>query len=252
MAIRSLGAFAVYRGASPVPQAEWQSKKARDLLKILVARRGVPATRESLIETLWPDQDPALTSNRLSVVLSTVRNVLDPEHRFGPAQFVRADRYAVTLERDRVIIDVEKFLENARAGLSLHRANRLAEAVVALEIAEAAYSGDFLEEDLYEDWAVSLREKALAAYVAVARALAGLSDDPRTTARYLCRVLECDPYDEQTHLDLVAALATGRGAQGEARRAYRAYSTRMDEIGVEPAPYPSAAAIEKGQDPAPP
>jgi DNA-binding SARP family transcriptional activator len=58
------------------------------------------------------------------------------------------------------------------------------------------------------------------------------------TTRYSLRVLERDPYDEPAHLGLVAAL-DGAGRHGEARRRFRAYCARMDEIGVESAPFPT-------------
>jgi DNA-binding SARP family transcriptional activator len=58
--------------------------------------------------------------------------------------------------------------------------------------------------------------------------------------RFLLRVLERDAYDEEAHLALVAAFADA-GRHGEARRAFRAYRGRMDEIGVEPASFPVAA-----------
>ena len=45
--VRTLGGFGVDRGGEQVPLAAWQSKKARDLLKILVARRGSPVHREA-------------------------------------------------------------------------------------------------------------------------------------------------------------------------------------------------------------
>src|SRR6185369_7923057 len=56
--LEALGSFRVLRNGQPVPITDWQSKKARDLLKMLVARRGRPVPRETLIEALWPDQDP--------------------------------------------------------------------------------------------------------------------------------------------------------------------------------------------------
>jgi hypothetical protein len=57
--------------------------------------------------------------------------------------------------------------------------------------------------------------------------------------RYRLHVLYRDPYDEGAHLALVSDLV-GAGHHGEARRAYRRYVTRMDEIDVEPAPFPGA------------
>src|SRR5690606_18695280 len=46
--------------------ARWSSRKARELLKILVSRRGAPIHRETLMDMLWPDDDPAVLANRLS------------------------------------------------------------------------------------------------------------------------------------------------------------------------------------------
>jgi DNA-binding response OmpR family regulator len=82
--IQALGGFRVVRAGEPVPVQEWQSRKARELLKVLVARRGHAVPREALMEALWPDEDPARLSNRLSVALSTVRTVLDPVRRYAP------------------------------------------------------------------------------------------------------------------------------------------------------------------------
>ena len=48
--IGALGRFRVLRDGEPIPPTAWQSKKARDLLKILVSRRGRPTTRETLFE----------------------------------------------------------------------------------------------------------------------------------------------------------------------------------------------------------
>jgi DNA-binding SARP family transcriptional activator len=92
VAIRALGGFRVFRDGASVPLREWQSRKARDLLKLLVARVGRPAPRECLLEALWPEQDPCQTRPRLSVALSTVRAVLDPGRRLEPDHFVAATR----------------------------------------------------------------------------------------------------------------------------------------------------------------
>jgi DNA-binding SARP family transcriptional activator len=117
--------------------------------------------------------------------------------------------------------------------------------VPRLVAAEAAYTGEFLEEDAYEDWAVALREEARATYTAVVRALADDAlrrGDVDATTRYALRALECDPYDESAHLGLVGAL-DGAGRHGEARRRFRLYCARMDELGVESAPFPAAPGI---------
>jgi hypothetical protein len=39
VSIQTLGVFQVIRDGAPIPNTVWKSKKARDLLKILIARR---------------------------------------------------------------------------------------------------------------------------------------------------------------------------------------------------------------------
>jgi ATP/maltotriose-dependent transcriptional regulator MalT/DNA-binding SARP family transcriptional activator len=238
--IQALGGFRVLRAGEPVAADEWQSRKARDLLKVLVARRGRAVAREALMEALWPDEDPVRLSNRLSVALSTVRTVLDPERRHPSDRYVLADKHVVGLAQ--LPVDVEEFLAAAAAGLERFARGGQAEALSLLAAAEAAFTGDFLEDDPYEDWAVSLREEARAVYLAVARTLArsaAKAGEHDLAVRYHLRVLERDAYDEEAHLGLVATLAAA-GRHGEARRRYRIYGEQMGELGVEAAPFPSA------------
>jgi ATP/maltotriose-dependent transcriptional regulator MalT len=242
--IAALGRFRVLREGEPIPPTAWQSRKARDLLKILVSRRGRPTTRETLFELLWPDEDPEPLANRLSVALATTRAVLDPAKRFPADWFVGGDKQAVWLDLGHVELDVERFLDEAAAGLRAGRSGDAEAARPALEAAEARYAGDFLEEDPYEDWAVGLREEAQAAYIAVTRLLAdgaAAAGDADGATRYYLRILERDAYDEAAHIGLVRALLAA-GRHGEARRRYGIYADRMEDMAVEAAPFPSAPA----------
>ena len=138
-------------------------------------------------------------------------------------------------------IDLERFLRAAAEGI-----RRDAEGdegcVAALSAAEAIYTGDPFEEDAYEDWVQAIREEARVAHVSVTRTLAdhaARGGDHDAAVRLLLRVLERDPFDERAHLRLVRSLRAA-GRHGEAHRAYRAYCNRMEEVGVEPAPFPSS------------
>ena len=241
--IRTLGGFRVLRGGRPVHMTEWRSRKARDLLKILLARGGRRVPRELLMETLWPGEDPVKLGNRLSVALSIARAVLDPERKFDAEHFLRADKEAVELDASHVAVDAQRFVRLADAGLAARR-DGAPEAGDLLIDAESLYAGDFLEEDVYEDWTVSTREQLRATYVNVARALA---EDARaggaydSAHRYYLRVLEQDPLDERAHLDLASTLVEA-GRTAEARRRYRTYVERMTERGLEAAPFPAPAA----------
>ena len=169
--------------------------------------------RDALMEALWPGEDPAKLSNRLSVALATLRSVL------GPEVVLQMDG-AVAVNLDAVAVDVEAFLADVAAG--------------ALAEAERRYRGDFLEEDLYEDWAADTREEARAAYASalrgLARAAAGRGDADEAVRAQL-RLLELDRWDAEAHVALIETLESS-GRHGEAMRRRRAYEAAMAEIGL--------------------
>jgi DNA-binding SARP family transcriptional activator len=238
--VRTLGGLDVLRDRRPVPLAEWRSRKARDALKMLLAARGRRLARESLMESLWPEEDPARSGPRLSVVLSTIRSVLDPAKAHAADHYVQADRGTVRLAVEHLAVDLETFNIESERGLRMLAGGDVEGAWTVLQAAEGIYRGDFLGDDPYEDWAVATREEARATYQEVLRALSQLASKrgaPEVAAGYLRRLLEQDPYDEPGHLRLVAALGAA-GHHGDARRAYRRYAARMHELGVEPAPLP--------------
>ena len=247
VALYCLGAFRVVRETGPVPLSAWQSRKARTLLKILIARRGRPVTRDYLMETLWPDEIPEVVTRRLSVAQATVRAVLDPKKRYPPDHFVISANDALRLDLTNLPVDVERFLADAAQGLGLQRRGSTTEAREVLRAAERLYEGDFLEEDLYEDWAGPLREEARTAYLSVSRALAELaigSGDVDAAVRRYLQILDRDPWDAAAHLALVELLE-GAGRHGEARRRYRAYVSRLEEIGVPAAPFPHSVGTRR-------
>jgi DNA-binding SARP family transcriptional activator len=231
VSIRTLGVFDVIRDDTPVPSFVWKSKKAQHLLKILIARRKA-TSREQLIELLWPEGDLAKAGNRLSVLLWTLRNVLQPRACEGP---LASNAGMVWLDHIHVNVDVEEFLSEANAALAVHQGGR-PDATERLMAAIAAYTGDFLEEDAHQNWATPLAEEVRATHIALLRALAARlrqTGEIDGAIRYLLRLIGQDPFDEQAHLDLVT-MQLDTGHFGEALRHYDIYVKRMKAIDVYP------------------
>lgn len=227
--VRVLGRFEVFVDERAVPASEWQSRKARDLVRILVARRGRPVPRSELSELLWPDDDSARTAHRLSVLLSIVRTVSGKD-------VLAIDAASVALDLTQVRVDVEDFLADVAHGIRLRDCGATAAARSLLAAAEQSYLGDAFGDDPYDDWAVALREEARGAYLRTLRALVELdraAGDTEQAASYLRRLLQNDPYDEAAHRLLVEVLVAG-GRHGEARRAFDRYTQAMAGIGVRP------------------
>lgn len=208
--ITTLGGFSVEVDGEPVPTSAWGSRHARQLCKRLVAARGWPVTRDQLIDMLWPDDtDRDTVSARLSVQLSKLRRVLQGG--------VVADRETVRLDLDEVDTDLEAFYR--------------AEDDTAIV---AAYRGEFLPEDIYDDWTNPPRDEARTRFRTAARRLSvhasGTGDHPRavSTAR---RLVEVDAFDDDAHRILVEALVAA-GELREAERAHETWTTTMAEIDI--------------------
>ncbi len=235
--IRTLGRFEVLVAGKPMPPSAWQSRKARDLLRLLVSRRGRPAMREELIELLWADEQgtgPDKRAHRLAVALSIVRGMLDGTKQASVESVVIADGSSVALDVTRTVIDLETFMRQAEHGLRLCREGRPEEGWAVLASAETLYTGDFLEDEPYDDWSAMPREQARATYLRVGRTLAdsaaraGQTDE---AIHYLLRILAMDAYDEPSHRALIDSYAQA-GRHGEARRARDRYTAAMRELGV--------------------
>jgi DNA-binding SARP family transcriptional activator/predicted ATPase len=227
--IRTLGGFAVEIGGVTVPAESWGSRRARQLVKMLVAARGRPVAREQLTVALWPDasaDEESKLGARLSVLLSTARKAL------GGAGLV-GDRTSIGVDLAAVDVDVELLL----AAVAAERSDEVVD----------RYAGDFLPEDVYEEWSTAIREQARLGFLAAARRLARSSaaSGAHERAAELClRTLDADPYDDDAHRLLVGSLASA-GRHGEASRAYQQYAARMNELGIEPPPLVELTGIDE-------
>ncbi|MEZ5230900.1 MAG: BTAD domain-containing putative transcriptional regulator [Acidimicrobiales bacterium] len=197
--------------------------------------------RDQMIEMLWPDEPPAKSQRRFSVALSTARAVLDPEKREASDHYLTADANTVALRTENLQLDVADFLALTDEAEQLRRGGDLVLARAEMERASGLYRGQFLEDDLYEEWSVAMRELCRLRFLDLSRHLARLyegdGDLERATSQWL-RIIESDPYDEEAHLGVVRLLTASR-RHGEARRAYRRYAGQMAELGIEAAAFPS-------------
>jgi DNA-binding SARP family transcriptional activator len=169
--------------------------------------------------------------------------VLDPGRRHPPDHYVVADARTIALRIERVDVDLIGFLRAADTAIDRMAKGEHKAAEPQLRRARQIYAGDFLEEDLYEDWAIEIRDEARSRFVTVLRLLARLAADradDESAADYLGQLLEREPYDEDAWLALIAAQIRLR-RHGQARRHYAAYARRMGELDVVPVALAEAA-----------
>lgn len=227
--IMAFGRLEVCVDEAPVPADAWQSRRARDLVRLLVGRRGRAVPRLEICEALWPDEDPDRTLHRLSVLLSIVRGVLG-------ADAVVGDSSCVALCPTRVTVDVEQFLSDVADGVILHDRGSTADSRALLGQAVEEFVDDPFADVPYDDEVTPLRDEARAAHLQALRLLAlqcRRVGDHDQAAGYLRRLLSADRYDEDAHRALLEVLISG-GRHGQARLAAKHYRAAMAELGVRP------------------
>lgn len=219
--VRVMGAFDVVSHHGQ--RARWTSRKARELLKLLVSTRGVPTSREVFMDVLWPGLHPERLANRFAVAINTIRRAMDPNRNFPPQYFVMVDAESVRLQLDHVSIDVEEFFRLAR-GTTLQD----------LRSAANLYLGDVFAEEPYADWATTLRHEAQLTYCQLAVTLAeqdAAAGKPLSASQLYRSVLDMEPGNQEAGRGLVAAL-TAMGAHGQAQAVASGLGRWEQELGA--------------------
>jgi DNA-binding SARP family transcriptional activator len=235
--IYTFGPFRVLRDGRPIAVSAWRSQQTRTVLKVLLTRRGRVVPADQLLEILWPEDDPDTGRSRLHVRVSQLRRALDGDN---PSAFVLTVEggYVFDPEAD-CWVDAVAFEAHAQQGRRLQADGALAEAITAYETARALYRGDYLEEELYEDWAFAERERLRASFLTM---LTELAEAYAQQGRYrraiaCCRdVLSADPCRESVYVRLMLYYYYA----GERPRALstfeRCRQALAEELDVEPLP----------------
>jgi DNA-binding SARP family transcriptional activator len=126
-------------------------------------------------------------------------------------------------------VDSIRFQEHVQAGQRLEAANQITEAMAQYGIAESLYQGDYLEEDLYEDWPAAERERLQRTYCDLTDRLSEyyVHQGEYSAAMALChKVLSRDNCHEPAHRRLMRCYL----AQGQRHLAVRQYQTCVEVL----------------------
>lgn len=105
-----LGGFRVERNGVPVPDAAWQRRPAKTLLKLLATVSPHALHREQIAETLWPEAGADLALQNLGKALHAARHALEPElPTKAPSTYLRLADDVVSLVPTHLWIDTDHF-----------------------------------------------------------------------------------------------------------------------------------------------
>jgi DNA-binding SARP family transcriptional activator len=168
--IRCFGQFEVLRDGVLV--ARWRRDRARRLLRHLVVQRR-PVARNAVLGLLWEDLEPTVAAPHLRVVLHALRQAIGTWQGAEKLDYVLAIGDQLCLHpRAPVWIDTDVFLDHIEAAEAFEREDHREPAAEAYSRAEALYRGDFLIDDLHDQWIVLRREELKDRYQVVLSRLA--------------------------------------------------------------------------------
>jgi len=136
-------------------------RKVLTLACFLLTRPGFAATRDQVLEALWPDLEPGVAVNSLNQTVYFLRRVLEPGYKEDEsANYVVHDGEVVRLDPNLVTAQsavAHRLIVEARSDLDPASVERLS----------LAYVGRFGLDFEYEDWASPFRETLHASYLDV-------------------------------------------------------------------------------------
>jgi DNA-binding SARP family transcriptional activator len=211
-------------------------KKVLSLLCYLLTRPQFTATREQVLEALWPEMDPEAGANSLNQSSYFLRRVLQPG--------CQDDANAGYLRSRADLIWLDPELVNSRSA----ECGRLIDAIrgdptpaLVAELAQS-YTSRFAVDFTYDDWASTFRDTLHASFLdRIERAIAfdtkaGAFDRAISIAQ---SALHADPDADQIELSLLR-LYRRTGANAAAAEQYVHYANVMrDQLGVDPPPLES-------------
>ena len=143
---------------------KWPSKKGRSLFAYLLYNRDKKIYRDVLMDLFWPKSTPDSARNCLNVTIHGLRRLLNENDLGTDHIFYQDEQYAIN-PRLKLWMDVEKFRTRWRRGQTIETVEGISRAVLDYEAAASLYKGDFLEDEIYQNWSFLERENLKEMYI---------------------------------------------------------------------------------------
>ena len=225
--VHLLGPFRLH-GVNDHPVDECNGSKSQRLVRYLFAQRARPVPRDVLIDQFWPEADVDTGRRRLHQTVYLIRKTLHRTMAGIECIVYHNEAYALNPAL-RIWADVEEFERDADLGRRAELAGDADAAVTHYDAAERRYTGDFLEDLPYEDWAIPERHRLHLLYREVLNGLGDLHERAgRLHAALLLsrRLLALDGCDEEAHRRMMRCYAAG----GQRSRAVQQYRSCHDAL----------------------
>jgi DNA-binding SARP family transcriptional activator len=240
--VRDLGQVSLVIGDRVVTLSRTRRKPAA-LLMYLVTRPNFTATREQILEDLWPDGETNAGLNSLNQSLYFLRREIDPwyEDDLSP-EYIAYQAELVSIDADLVQVASAQFLDRSRRCLMGEFDPQQSQELLT------SYRGQFSPEFEYEEWALSWRTRVHGTFLDLARTAISESvraGDYRSACDVALRVLAVDPSADDIEQRLIW-LYWHSGARSAAEAHYNAFAAMERADGLTPTPLSEILATNPG------
>jgi LuxR family maltose regulon positive regulatory protein len=208
-------------------------RKVLSLLCYLITRSGMSATREEVLEALWPELPPSTALNSLNQTVYFLRRVFEPAFSEDlTAGYVGQDGETVWLEPELITSESQTCRDLIRGMQATPKPDDV------LQLARR-YGGRFALDFMYEDWSSAYRDSLHAAYLRVIEVALRLDTDSGHHARGIEigeLAIEVEPESEDLQVALLRLYRLA-GSHAAAAEQYGHYAQALRELGVEPQPF---------------
>ncbi|MFL5656395.1 MAG: AAA family ATPase [Ktedonobacteraceae bacterium] len=248
--VSTLGRFELHRDHNLLSGGNWNRRKVCDLFKLLLSAEQHRLHREQIQEILWPTSSIEQAANSFGKTLYLLRRALEPDlvaGKGGSSTYVLLDHDTLMLTPERMEIDADLFEASAKQlqARMRTRSSKGQDSQTDLHLLDefdavlALYKGDYLPEDLYEDWAQRRRDRLRRVYswlLENAAKVALANAQAQRAGEYLQALLEGNPADEQTHRQLMLIYAR-MGRRSDALNQYQLLQEALrEELDAQPLP----------------
>jgi DNA-binding SARP family transcriptional activator len=205
---------------------------------MLVTGRGREFAREQIFDTLWPELTEERAKNNFYVAWSAMKGALSlPESTSGPCPYADNSGGRCRIVVTAVRSDLDDFEESRQAAREAETSGDIDAAIAAYDLLAAAYSGDLMAGDPYDEWIQPLRDRYRTDFVEAMLRLGNLlleRDDPCEALPYLRRAMEVSLYREDVcQAALRCHIAAGQ--RGAAVDTFMACKSQLsEELGLDP------------------
>lgn len=238
LTINMLGLVEIYRDPSrPLAADAWTSKRARDILCFIASRQHRRASKETLVDTFWRDDDPESVEKKFHPTISYIRKALNSNQLLRQNFLLYKDGEYLLNPELSCRSDVEEFDRLVSDAAAAHRRGETERCRQTYEEAVSLYRGEFMQgtnDEWVEEQRTYYRDQYLRMLEKLAAAAQGEGEWERSLA-LAQKILRDDPFREEVHCRVMRAHAA-LGNRVAVKEQYETLRGLLrEELGVEPA-----------------